>query len=55
MLETVPNLQDAFVGAELVLHLAKDEPLDEAKLAAALKKHEVKMEGRAKKDAGYLL
>lgn len=54
-MEMVPNLQDAFVGAEIVLHLSKDEPLDTKKLAAALDKHEVKMKGEAKKDAEYIL
>ena len=54
-METVPNLQDAFVGAEIVLHLSKDEPLDTEKFTAALDKHKVKMKGKAKKDAEYIL
>ena len=54
-MDTVPNLQDAFVGTTIVLHMSKDEPLDTEKLAAALKKHKVKMKGEAKKDANYIL
>ena len=54
-MEEVPNLQDAFVGAEIIVHLAKDEPLDEEKFAAALKKHKVKMKGKPKKNAEYVL
>lgn len=54
-MEMVPNVQDAFVGAEIVLHLSKDEPLDTEKLAKALEKHKVKMKGKAKKDAEYIL
>ena len=55
MLETIPNLQDAFVGTELVLHLSKDEALDVEKLASALEKHQVKMTGKPKKNADYVL
>ena len=54
-MEEIPNLQDAFVGAEIVLHLSKDEALDVAKLRKALEKHKVKMKGEPKKNAEYVL
>ena len=53
-MEMVPNLQDAFVGAEIVLHMSKDEPLDTEKFTAALDKHKVKMKS-VKKDKKYIL
>ncbi len=51
----MPNLVDAFVGKEIVLHLAQDLPLELAEVQAALKKHAVEAEEDPEKDPDYLL
>ena len=55
MLAEIPNLQDAYVGTEIVLHMKKDQPLDAAKLRAVLAQHKQKLDGEPVKDASYIL
>lgn len=55
MLATLPDVQDAFAGPEIVVHLKTDRPLDLEKFEAALEKHEVKLKQEPRNDARYLL
>ena len=52
---SVPNIIDAFVGTEIIIHLSKDKPLDIERFKAALKKHKVKLKKEPKADADYIL
>lgn len=54
-MKALPNVQDVFAGIEIVVHMAKDEPLDVARLKAVLKEHGVKLKGSPEKDADYIL
>ena len=52
---SVPNIQDAFVGTEIIIHLAQDKPLDVERFKAALKKHKVKLKKGPRANADYIL
>lgn len=50
------DVADVFAGPEIIIHFKKkDAKLNEKALLAVLKKHKVKLKGKVKADASYIL